>query len=311
MLPGRISLAYLTIKLRSIFLLSSAGFAFLLPQPAQALILYNKDNSQNLNDPNTGVPFDAVARLGNSGGGIGGTGVHLGNGYILTANHVTSFDTVTFDGTTFFTQDGAAAVQVATGVDMKIFHLSSAPPVSAALIYTGSDELLYPATIVGWGLGRDPASSLGSGTVAWGSGSTIAKRWGTNTPKAAIDDFSAAGYTYDALETVLGNIDDSEAAVTLYDSGSGLFQEIDDIWYLTGITTTTTTKAGGSTSTFGDDYAAVITPGSPSRITFSSGSGDINLFVRTSSYATLIAVPEPSYALLALLGLPFFFRRGR
>ncbi len=291
------------------------GILFLIPGKSDALVLYGENNTQNQTDPGTGVPFDGVARLGNSAGTvIGGTGVHLGNGYILTADHVGPFASVTFDGSTFFTHDGTAPVRVATGVDMKIFRLTAVPPVSAALIYTGTDELLRPATIVGWGRGRDGSSPPSTSVVGWGDTGTIAKRWGTNTPQAAIDGFSYSSYTFDALETVLGNsAGASEAAATANDSGSGLFQKIDDTWYLTGITSVVTQKSGASTSTFGTDTPAVVTPGSPTGVALFPSGGDVNLFVRTSRYATRIAtlVPEPSSVLMGISGMMLFARRKR
>ncbi len=315
MIFRKISSLFLIIGLSPKSIFSVLGFLLLIQAESEALILYGEDNSQNLTDPGTGVPFDAVGGLGNSDSSvIGGTGVHLGNGFILTANHVGPFASVTFDGSTFFTHDGAAPVQVASGVDLKIFRLSAVPPVSSALIYTGTDELLRPATIVGWGRGRDDTSPPSTSVNGWGNTGTIAKRWGTNTPQAAIDDFSYSSYTLDALETVLGNTAGaSEAAVTLNDSGSGLFQEIDDIWYLTGITTVVTNKSGAGTSTFGTDTPAIVTPGSPTGIALLPSAGDVNIFVRTSSYATQIAtlVPEPSVMLLCLPGLATLMCRRR
>ncbi|MBC7979156.1 MAG: PEP-CTERM sorting domain-containing protein, partial [Armatimonadetes bacterium] len=43
------------------------------------------------------------------------------------------------------------------------------------------------------------------------------------------------------------------------------------------------------------------------------GTGDLNIFVKVSSYTTQIAaiVPEPGTALLSLLSIPFALRRRR
>lgn len=82
--------------------------------PAQAIILLGLGNSDNLTDPGSGAPFASVARLSNGLGTIGGSGIYLGNGYILTANHVGPFSSVTFDGVTTYTHDGMTPQQVGT-----------------------------------------------------------------------------------------------------------------------------------------------------------------------------------------------------
>ena len=267
-----------------------------------ALVLSGKSNSENLSDPGTGVPFDAVASLRNSSGGIGGSGIHLGNGYILTANHVGSLSNVTFDGTTFYTHDGATPIQVATGVDMKVFHLTTVPPVSSVQIYAGTDELLNPATIVAFGRGREGTGSSGT-TVTWDiNNGTVAKRWATNQPNAT---YPASSYNYDILATSLGSSEAAnEAGLVLYDSGSGLFQLISETWYLSGLATAVTT---GESSTFGME-----TPLAPNQ-SRNGPIGDSNYFVRTSSYRTQIAsiIPEPQLCSILLVSGVFAFRRKR
>lgn len=77
----------------------------------------------------------------------------------------------------------------------------------------------------------------------------------------------------------LGN---SEASATLYDSGSGLFQQISGQWYLIGLTTEVDQL---NTTLFGNDQVA--TP-----------HGDASYFVRISTYDSQIMalIPEPSVA---------------
>ena len=123
---------------------------------AEALILYGLDNSANQSDPLTGVPYDAVAQVLNSGSGVTGSAVHWGGGYMLTANHVSTDlagGTVTFDGGDSYTIDGGfTPQQVSPGVDLKIFKLSSTQGV------TGVSDLAAPTfgtanTQVAWGWG--------------------------------------------------------------------------------------------------------------------------------------------------------------
>ena len=272
---------------------------------ANAVILLGKDNSANQSNPGTGVPWDSVGRLSNLDGSIvGGSGIYLGNGYILTANHVGPFASVTFDGSTFYTHDGVPPIQVAANVDMKILRLTTMPTVAAVTLLTAPSELVAPATLVGWGVGRNPASSVGATVVPWDlDKNTIAKRWGLNAPKA-IGNFGYQSGSYQGLITYLGSnsavpagLGNDEAAATLLDSGSGLFQQILGTWYLIGLTTGVDTYG---TSTFGNDQP--IDP-----------NGDANYFARISSYDTQInaLIPEPSSLLLTSPALLLLLRRRR
>ncbi|MCP5546890.1 MAG: hypothetical protein H7A50_05895 [Akkermansiaceae bacterium] len=284
--------------------------AFLLAatsHPAGAVILFGLDNSNNQTDPGTGVPFDSVGLvtdLAMTDNGKTGSAIHLGGGYMLTADHVGMSNYVTFDGTTFYQRDlGFSPVQVAANVDMKIFRLSSVPTVAAAQVYTGTSEEVAPATMVGWGVGRNPAITVDSASVTWGTeAATTAKRWAWNTPKA-LTAISYGSYSYTAIETILGSesgtpagLGENEGALTLNDSGSALFQNIAGTWYLIGLATTVET---GGTSNFGNDQTA-------------NPNGDANYFVRVGNYdeAILAVVPEVHIWLLAAAGLPLVMRRN-
>lgn len=285
---------------------------FLLFQSAQAIINFGGDNSYNTTDPSTGVPWDAVARVadydGSSVTAARGSAVYLGAGYVLTANHVNVNNNtwVTFDGTSWLQRDtSVAAQQVKANVDMKIFKLKTAPSAMAVTLYDGSSEVDTPATLVGWGVGRNLASLPGSSSVSWGPQSTIDKRWGQNVPRGLRTIPYQSG-NYAAIETVLGSdtgvpvgLGDDEAAATLFDSGSGLFQNFSGTWYLSGLTTSVEVNG---TSVFGDDSLIA--------------GGHENYFVQVSEYEADIAalIPEPgSLPLIASLFAlaAAFLRRGR
>jgi len=286
--------------------------------PAQALIFWNLGNDANLSDPGTGVPWNSVAKIFDpSNNAISGSAVYLGNGYLLTANHVyvgpnfdlNDYSRVTFDNINSYIIDpffGNYGTQVAPGVDMKVIRLTLDPSgVDAVTLPSAPIEQIAPATLIGWGKGRDPAVPLGSTNVTWGDDSTATKRWGLNEPKfagSAPYDFLGTIAGASGPEFVPGGLGDAEASVTLYDSGSGLFQQIDGIWYLIGITVSTDT--GGSTD-FGIDLID-----SPER-------GDRDYFARVSSYEQEITalIPEPStISFLVLSGAAltaFALRRRR
>ena len=148
-----------------------------------------------------------------------------------------------------------------------------------------------------WRLGRNPTVPVDSVAVAWGDASMIAKRWGLNTPRGLVTLASGSGSgSYAGLYTVLGSeagspagLGANEAAATLDDSGSGLFQNLGGTWYLIGLTTGVDTFGS---SNFGNDQSA-------------NPNGDWNDFVRVGTYSSAIQaiIPEPSAAALLAGGI--------
>lgn len=285
---------------------------------SRAVVLFNLPNSANQSDPSTGVPWGSVAKVsGSAGGSQTGSAVHIGNGYLLTANHVTINATsrfVTFDNSTFYEIDSSFKAgnrqygkQVAAGVDMAVVKLTTVPVgVPAAAILTNDQELIAAATLIGWGVGRAPSAPLGSAVVNWGDTSTAAKRWGLNVPRDAVT-IAYESYSYEALRTVTGGtsnplgLGDAEAGLTTYDSGGGLFQQLGGSWYLIGVNAAAETNS----TTFG-----------PDRISNIFSRGNYNYFGRVSAYDTqiLALVPEPDSGLLAaaamtILGAVVIHRR--
>jgi hypothetical protein len=282
-----------------------AALAFLLPSEAPAILFWNLGNGDNLTDPGTGAPFASVGRVTNVGNTIGvGSAVYLGGGFILTANHVlinATYNRITFNGTDSFEVDTSfasvgryAGKKVAPNVDLAVVKLLTSPSVAPVPLLTSPSELVAASTIVGWGVGRNPSVPLGNVTVAWGNATTEAKRWGENVPRGlAVIPHGSGNFT--AITTVLGGGEDfdptglgaNEAAVTVNDSGAGLFQNISGTWYLIGVATNV--QAFGN-STFGND-------------TTSTPRGHYNYFARISEYDHLITglVPEPSPLALSAL----------
>lgn len=290
--------------------------------PCRAIIFWNLDNSANQSDPGTGAHWASVGKVITSDNtSLSGSAIYLGNRYLLTADHVTmatnTFSHVTFDGTNFFEIDATFQAgsrnlgkQVAAGVDLAVFRLSLEPVgiPSVNLLSSTNEAFGSAATMVGWGVGRDPSAPLLSTNVPWGDATTSAQRWGLNTPRDATN-ISYSGYTMDVLRTVLGGngaafapdgLGDAEGAAAVYDSGSALFQEIGSVWYLIGVTTAVET---GGASIYGDDKLSGL------------GRGDVNIFARVSAYdSDIIAlVPEPRISpLLALAAaVAFIFHRRR
>lgn len=274
---------------------------------APAVILFNAGNLSTVEPPESAsLPWDSIGRVTNATGtSLDGTTVHLGQGYMLTAHHVSlGGQYVTFDGTTYFQIDaGFTPVQVAAGVDLKVFRLVAVPAVAAVTLHQDSNSLNQSGYLVGWGLGRD-ATALGANLVGYGAASTLAKRWGGNTVRAE-QTVNYDSYTQTGLVTYAGNAEgDYEAVMATYDSGAPFFQQFGDAWVVTGIGTSVTTIGGAGTVTFGNE------PPPP------AGLGDRNYYVSVSHYAgdIMAIVPEPRQAALVfglLLLLVFGRRRPR
>lgn len=284
---------------------------------SHALLVFGGDNNANTSAPdNPDVPWDATARIANYNeatqavSAVAGTAVHLGHGFMLTAHHVIVRSHVSFDGVNWLAVDTSfTPVEVAAGVDLKVFKLIQVPTTMAVTLHGGGGEVGVLGYSVGWGRGREFDSQIGQNVQDFGKDGTIAKRWGTNVIKAAAevtwDGLSGgSGYTQDALVSVLGNNEGpNEAALALWDSGSPFFQEINGSMVLTGIAGSRSMQNGGPgdfKATFGDDRLS----GSP------FGRGDLNLFVQIGPYSEdiLAIIPEPSsygfglgFAVLALV----------
>lgn len=176
--------------------------------------------------------------------------------------------------------------------DLKVFQISGAPTASNVVLNTDPvADLSAESAFVGWGLGKG-SENAGIGWD-WGGVATIDQRWGTNTTSANALLSTTAGTTI-VLETLFNSDQgDNEAALTLGDSGGGLFQWIDNEWKLSGI------GHGVSTSN-SSSYAP--TP-------------DGSYYGRVANYASAIyaIIPEPSTGtLLVLSGVAAaLFRRRR
>jgi len=273
--------------------------------PASAIILYGNDNGANISDPATGVPWANVARVTNSSGSLGNaSAIYLGNGYMITADHVDGTH-VTFDGITLFEVKPGSQQQVAPGVDLKVFELTTRPDLPPVMLYEealGNKDLNAASVLVGWGVGRDPSTAINTTSVLWGDNSTQAKRWGTNTTLNTSQTLTyphgSSSYSYETLRTrLLTSGGANEAAMARNDSGGALFQFIDGNWYLSGVATVVS-QAGESR--FGNTI-----------------TGDLNYFARIGTYSDSIQaiIPEPGHlgagVALLMLGSAILIRRRR
>lgn len=260
--------------------------------PVHAIVFFGQGNDANLTSPGGGLPWDNVVQMQSPTGPIG-TGVYLGNRYVLTAGHVGPLASVKV-GLVDYLIDSSPAVAIGTA-DMKLVRLASDPGLGGVRLNSNPLGDGGEAYLVGYGVGRASTSSPGSSPVTWGDSSTAIKRWGTNLVDGAILGAEVAGYTSDLLRTEFNsNAGVNEAALTIYDSGSALFQKIGSEWYLVGI--------GAYVQNSGYSLASAQ---------FNSRESDDNYFIRISSYAGSgvmiggVSVPEPSSQSLLFVGAAF------
>ncbi len=259
---------------------------------ARAIVFSSQGNDAKLISPGGGLPWDNVVQM-QSGTGPIGTGVYLGNRYVLTAGHVGPLTSVKV-GYVDYLLDSSPAVAVGTA-DMKLVRLASDPGLNGVRLNNNSLGDGGEAYLVGYGVGRASSSLLGSNPVTWGDSSTAIKRWGTNFVDLAISEKQVGVYTSDLLRTEFNsNAGADEAALTIYDSGSALFQKIGSEWYLVGI--------GAYVQNSGYSFASAQ---------FNSTESDDSYFIRISSYSTAVdviggvSVPEPSSQSLLFVGVAF------
>ena len=259
---------------------------------AQAIVFFSQGNDHNLTNPGDNLPWDNVVQM-HSGTGPIGTGVYLGNRYVLTAGHVGPLTSVKV-GLVDYLIDSSPAVAIKTA-DMKLVRLASDPGLSEVRLNINSTADVGAARLVGYGVGRAPSSLLGTSPVTWGDSSTATKRWGTNFVDGPRSGIQVGGYTSDLLRTEFNsNAGVNEAALTIYDSGSALFRQIGSDWYLVGL--------GAYVQNSGYSLAS---------FQFNSTESDDNYFIRISSYATSVdviggvSVPEPSSQSLLFVGAAF------
>ena len=276
---------------------------FSLGDMAQAIVFFSQGNDANLTDPGGGLPWDNVVQMKNGASPIG-SGVYLGNRYVITAGHVGPLTSVKV-GFLDYQIDNSAPIFIGRA-DMKLVRLATDPGLGSVRLNTSAISDGGSAFLVGYGVGRAPSSVLNTSPVTWGDSSTAIKRWGTNFVDGAISGAQVSGYTSDLLRTQFNNnAGASEAALTIYDSGSALFRQIGAEWFLVGL--------GAYVQNSGYSLASSQ---------FNSNESDDSYFVRISSYSEgsnqigMVGVPEPSSKALILSAIVMsafglFFGRAR
>lgn len=272
---------------------------------ANAVVINSATGNGNTNAPVNDPGWANIGVLG------GGTGIYLGDGWVLTAAHVGA-GAITLQGIAYNPLPGST-VQLTNSTpgktaltDLIVFHLSSTPAGLGSLTLASSAPTLN-APVVMIGAGRDRGAftewSINQSTTPWtwtevSSGGSAAgyktlesraMRWGTNTISApdvwyAETPSGPDVKSFATLFTASGSPDD-EAQASLGDSGGAIFTHNGSSWELHGVM-----------------FDVLGYSGQPAPET-TAIFGNETLSADLSYYAPQIMsiVPEPStYALLAI-----------
>lgn len=268
--------------------ISIFALTLLLPFSSNAIITYGESNlSSEIDYKNPENPaLTSVVSVHDS------SAVHLGNGWFLTANHVSASSSISIS------QNGQTAkisyvdntLNSSYGADLKLFYvedyqsLTSLSSVSIAPqdayaslktttfgysstgnIITGyTYDLTYERgtllTIAGAGFGRDDSAAIDAETVSSnGLCGTIHAGESSLFATQSTDGFN---YLITMAETEKGS-----AQALTGDSGGGMFVYFEDEWYIVGTITSVYPSISTSTAIFGSYDEAKLTYGSDGRPT--------------------------------------------
>lgn len=324
-----------------IFELSSQGFIAILPNvktlmlwlpclvlsvlPAQAVV----NISGNINSTPSGLD-PGFGFFGNVGNVNGSSGIYLGDGWVLTANHVAGSlpATATFGGIAYPTQTGSwqritnpTGMGLSTYTDMALFRLSSPPFLPTLNLSSVAPALADTSILVGNGRIQENDLTFWTQTVVPGANNDIwaettqilANRAGyktlpTNEVRWGVNDVASSSPAIANVGTMLAPVDviyfttsfdnnayANEAQAVTGDSGGAAFTYNGSAWQLTGMMFSVATydnqPGGPETAILGQQTAIA----------------DISSY-RDQIYAI---IPEPTVGILGFLGLLGLCKRRR
>ncbi len=150
-------------------------FAITMPLDARAVLIATGDGTGNTTAPAADPGFDNVGRI------VAWTGVYVGNGWVITANHVgdqpivllgVTYDPIAGSRVRFQNPDLSYA-------DLIVYKLQSKPPLPDLQITDSAPSLNTLVTMIGNGHDRGAATTY-SGNDGWLWAAQRTLRWGTN-----------------------------------------------------------------------------------------------------------------------------------
>ncbi len=171
----------------------------------------------------TATGWDYVGTVG------GGSGVYLGNNWVITAGHIGAHDFL-LDGVTYSLVSGSVHTFSTTigattyPADLVLFQISTAPLLPSLTISSQSPVLLSPNPVVMIGNG---------GGKSWGANTVTAKNQAVGVSGYVTADFSTAYGTHTYGATTVTN----DAHVVNGDSGGAgfIYHSATQRWELSGL----------------------------------------------------------------------------
>lgn len=211
------------------WLLALAVFA---AAPARAVIIASGDGSGNTTAPADDPGFVHAGRIG------GLSAVYLGNGWVLTANHVGANDSLIAG--TIYPHIPGSAIQLQNPdlsyADLLVFRLALPPALPTLAIRASAPPPGASLVMIGHGRNRGAATSW-MGIPGWYWAGTNAIRWGTNLVSQNGLDVNLPGTKTRSFDTDFtqsgGTTHEAQAAVG--DSGGAVFLKNGTQWELAGI----------------------------------------------------------------------------
>ncbi|HTF33322.1 MAG TPA: trypsin-like serine protease [Myxococcota bacterium] len=209
------------------------AIALLGAVPCHAVLIASGDGTGN-----TSAPADdpGWANVGTRTTGL--TVIYLGNGWVLTANHVGAGDVI-LAGQTYSAISGSEHQLVnpdSTQADLLLFQINGLPSLPFLPIATTPPTTTSVATEIGAGLNRGAATSWnGINGFFWGSGTTM--RWGTAPVSQVGLDISLGGTVTRTFVTEFTDVGVTPfpAQAAEGDSGGAAFVKVNGSWMLAGV----------------------------------------------------------------------------
>ncbi len=216
---------------RWLTLLTALTLALGAAEPAWSVIIASGNGSGNASAPAQDPGWGNVATHAS-----GLSAVYLGNGWVLTANHV-GFGDVVLAGARYAAVPGSQHRLVnpdGSTADLLLYRIDAFPPLPSIPIAALPPELGRAMTLIGAGRNRGAATSwMHIRGFLWGSGSSM--RWGT-APVSEVDfDLALDGNVTRSFLTTFGGGSDYPAQAAPGDSGGAVFSKAGDTWQLAGV----------------------------------------------------------------------------
>lgn len=205
-------------------LLITAAVLGLTALPAAAVIIDSGDGSGNTTAPPDDPGWDFVGKRS------GLTAVYLGNGWVITANHVLEGEVI-LGGVTYGALPGTKT-QIGTA-DLAVFQISPHPPLGLLPISTNADITGDTVTMIGHGRDRGASTSACApppiGGYQWAATREI--RWGENVVTGYGNVLSTDSFFTTFDQSGLTH----EAQGAHGDSGGAAFVKNGSDWELAGV----------------------------------------------------------------------------